>query len=137
MKKCAPHKRFKYISLGSAMADIALLLLIFFMVSTTTDLPKGADVELPSAKTAGVEQDCLFVTISRNRRIYFDNKPVGLAELGDSLAMRSCEKDRAVTITADRELDFATVAPLLSVLKKNGYLNLVFMSQPRKEAPGQ
>lgn len=118
------------------MADMALLLLIFFMASTTTDLPQGAEVDLPVAKTEGAEQDCLFLTIARNKNIYFDNKRVGLTELGDSLAMRTCAKDQVVTITADRQLDYATVSPLLAVLKKNGYLNVVFMSQPRKEAQG-
>ncbi|PKL37536.1 MAG: hypothetical protein CVV44_14400 [Spirochaetae bacterium HGW-Spirochaetae-1] len=125
-------KKLKFVSFGSAMADMAMLLLIFFMATTTTEPPKGVEVDLPVGKTAATEQDSLYVTISRSGEYFFDGKRMSLQQLGDALANRQGEKDRAVAITADRDLDYTIVSPVLEVLKAQDFLNIVFMAQPRK-----
>lgn len=125
--------RIKPISIGSAMADLALLLLIFFMATTTTEPPKGVDVELPKAETEGAEQESIFITISNKGKIYYDGVPVSLQKLYDSLESRSAEKDKVVSITADKSLPYEDIAKVLTVLQDKDFLNIVFMSQSRKE----
>jgi biopolymer transport protein ExbD len=120
------------ISIGSAMADMALLLLVFFMVSTSTEPPQGVEVELPKAKTQGAEQDCLYLTIGRGRELSLDGKPVTLSQLHDVLAMRQGEKDRVVSITADKHLNYEVVSQVLTMLQEQDFLNVVFMSEPRR-----
>ncbi len=126
--------RFKTISIGSAMADMALLLLVFFMASTSTEPPSGVSLELPRARTQGAEQESIYITISREGDLYIDGRKTTSSEdLHDSLAMRQSEKDRVVSITADKNLDYEIIAGVLSVLRSQDFLNIVFMSESRKE----
>ena len=113
------------------MADLAMLLLVFFMATTTTEPPKGVEVELPLAETSGAEQDSLYITVSQQGKIYFDGKLVTLQQLHDYLAMRQSEKDRVMSITADKDLDYGQISKVLEVLQEQEFLNIVFMSQPR------
>ena len=131
MHKGSFLRKLKIVSVGSAMADLAMLLLVFFMATTTTEPPKGVDVELPQAETQGAEQDSLYITISINGELYFDGKKVTIEELQDSLAMRQSEKDRIMSITADKNLNYETIAEVLKILQQQEFFNVVFMSQPR------
>ncbi len=123
-------KRLKPISFGAAMADMALLLLVFFMASTSTDPPKGVEVDLPKARTEGAEQDSVYVTISHKGELYYDGNPVTLQQLHDHLAMRQSESDRIISITAEKSLNYEVVAQVLNVLQEQNFLNVVFMSEP-------
>jgi biopolymer transport protein ExbD len=107
-----------------------MLLLIFFMASTTTEPPGGIEVELPASKTSSAEQDSVYITIAKNSRIYLNGGNVTLRELDDYLAMHQGEKDRSVSITADKNLNYTEVADVLSVLQGRDFLNVVFMSVP-------
>ena len=126
-------KKLKLLSLGSAMADMAMLLLVFFMATTTTEPPKGVEVDVPKAKTVGAEQDSLYISISKKGDLYFDGKPTDIDTLRDLLAMRGGEIDRPVAITADKSLDYAIIKNVLTALQEKEFLNIVFMSQPREE----
>ncbi|MDH5717907.1 MAG: biopolymer transporter ExbD [Spirochaetia bacterium] len=126
-------KKLKTASMGAAMADMALLLLVFFMASTTTEPPKGVEVELPKAQTEGAEQDSLYISISNKGEIYFDGSNISLSDLYDRLAMRQGEKDRIVAVTADKSLPYKTIADVLDVLKKRDFLNIVFMAEEQKK----
>jgi len=133
MKSRSFLNRLKPISFGSAMADLALLLLVFFMASTTTEPPKGVEVDLPKSITQGAEQDSVYITVSAQGDYYLDGKKMELTGINDHLAMRSSEKDSVVAVTADKDLEYSVVERLLAVLKEQDFLNLVFMSQPRKK----
>jgi biopolymer transport protein ExbD len=132
MKNNSFLKKLKPIAIGSSMADMAMLLLVFFMATTTTEPPKGVEVNLPSGYTKGAEQDSLYLTISKKGNIYLDGKQVSIEQLNDFLSMRQGEKDRTVSITADKDLNYVQVAQVLTVLQNQDFLNVVFMSEPRK-----
>lgn len=125
-------KKLRHISIGSAMADMALLLLVFFMAATSTEPPKGVSVELPRAVTVGAEQESLYITISREGDLYFDGKKTTVEDFQDNLAMRQSEKDKVVSITADKNLEYRVVGNVLKVLREQDFLNIVFMSETRK-----
>ncbi len=127
-------KKLKPITIGSSMADMAMLLLVFFMATTTTEPPKGVEVELPSAYTRGAEQDSLYITISKAGRIYLDGRQVNMEQLNDYLAMRQSERDRSVSITADKNLNYKQVSGVLTTLQEQDFLNIVFMSEPKNGA---
>jgi len=126
-------QKLKPVAIGSAMADLALLLLIFFMATTTTEPPKGVDVDLPQSVTKGAEQDNIYITVSRTGEYYFEGNRVSIQQLNDSLAMRQTEKDRVVAITADKNLNYSVINELIEVLRDQDFLNVLFMSQPRRE----
>ena len=54
-------------------------------------------------------------------------------EINNDLALRQSEKDKVVAIIADKNLNYSMVAELLLVLQDQDFLNVIFMSQPRKE----
>ncbi len=133
MQKNSFLKKLKPISFGAAMADMALLLLVFFMATTSTDRPKVVEVSLPIAQTEGAEQDSLYITISKNGDLYFDDSPVTIQELRYNLEMRQGEKDRIISITADKSLDYEVVAQVLLLLQEQDFLNVVFMSESKED----
>ncbi len=126
-------KKLKPVAIGSAMADMALLLLVFFMASTTTEPPKGVEVALPVAVTQGAEQDSIYITIASDSNIYYEGSSVSPDALNDYLAMRKSEKDRVVALTADKNLDYRVVREVLEILQQQNFLNVVFMSEQAKE----
>ena len=135
MKNRSTLKLIKQTSLGASMADMAMLLLVFFMSTTTTEPPKGAEVQLPKAMVQGAEQDTLYITIAANGSLWLDSQEISLEQLHDSLAMRQGEKDRVVSVTADKNLPYREVAKVLNVLQEREFLNIVFMSESN-QAPG-
>lgn len=124
--------RLKPVAIGSAMADLALLLLVFFMASTTTEPPRGVEVNLPKAETQAAEQESIYITLSKQGNLYVDSKQATLEEFSDILAMRQGEKDKIVSITADKDLEYRVVANVLDTLRSQDFLNIVFMSETRK-----
>ncbi len=124
-------ERIKPVAIGSAMADIALLLIVFFM-ATISEPPKGDVVELPVAETQSADLDCFYLTLGKSGNIYFENQKVTLQELYDSLAMRVAERDKVVAFSADRDMNYKEVAIILTVLQELEFLNVVFMSQPKE-----
>jgi len=134
MKEKSFLRKMKPISIGASMADLAMLLLIFFMTATSTEPPQGAEVELPKSKTEGAEQDSLYVTLSKDNRLYFDGRVVSNDEFQDLLQIRKSERDRVVAVTADKNLRYEDVSRLLKVLQRNDFLNVVFMSESKEGA---
>jgi len=132
MKGKSLLSKLRPIAVGTSMADMALLLLVFFMATTTTEPPKGVEVNMPKAMTSGAEQDNLYITVSAKGNIYFEGHAISLSELNDSLANRQREKDKTVAITADKNLNYSAVSEVLSTLQDQDFLNIVFMSEPRK-----
>lgn len=125
-------KKLKGFSTGAAMADLAMLLLVFFMATTTTEPPKGVEVELPKAKTEGAEQDSIYISISNKGDIWYEGAMVTPEELSDKLAMRRADTDRAVAVTADKNLEYSIVKATLDVLKQQEFYNVVFMSESKE-----
>ena len=124
--------RLKPVTIGASVADLALLLLVFFMASTTTEPPRGVEVELPRGETQAAEQESIYVTLSKQGGLYVDSKEMTLEDFSDLLAMRKGEKDKIVSITADRNLDYRIIADVLDTLRGQDFLNIVFMSESRK-----
>lgn len=123
-------KKIQFISIGSAMADMALLLLIFFMASTSSEPPQGVSVDIPRGYTESADQDSFYLTVSKNGELYLDGQKMTKEELVSELTMRQGERDRTVSITADREMPYKEIKELLYLLQKEDFLNVVFMAEP-------
>jgi biopolymer transport protein ExbD len=110
-----------------------MLLLVFFMATTSTEPPKSVEIDLPKGRTESAEQDTLYITISKSNQVYFDGRLSSIEDIRDQLALREGEKDRPVSITADKNLNYSSVASILGVLREYDFLNILFMSQPKDE----
>ena len=123
--------KMKPFTLGASAADMAMLLLIFFMISTSTEPPKTVPVDLPVGRTEGAEQATLNISISSDGAVYLDGTRTTVAALRDQLALRHGERELPVTITADRNLKYGIISKVLGAAKELGFLNIYFMAQPR------
>ena len=93
----------------------------------------GLVTDDPPQHFKGAEQDNIYITVSRKGEYYFEGSRVSLQQLNDSLAMRQTEKDRVVAITADKNLNYSVINELIELLRDQDFLNVLFMSQPRRE----
>jgi biopolymer transport protein ExbD len=70
---------------ASSMADIAFLLLVFFLVTTTIDIEKGISVKLPPFEPAPLvrqhERNVLSVKVNFEGELLVDGKPGAVTDL--------------------------------------------------------
>ena len=64
--------------------DVVLVLLIIFMI-TAPILQSGIDVDVPKTKTVKeLTQARMVVTLDRGQRVYLNDKPINIHELGQA-----------------------------------------------------
>ena len=131
VKKEIKKMKVKSVSVGAAMADMAMLLLIFFMTTTTTEPPQGVELDPPAGIVKSAEQESLYITVSKFGRYYCDGEPVTLERIKDILALRSYEKETPVSITADKNLEYKIISKLLKTLQEGDFLNVTFMAEEK------
>ena len=113
----------------AAMADMAFLLIVFFMASTSIDPQKKLNVNLPKVVSEEANKDNLAISITKENKLFFEGKYLNLNELEGSLKLRKKEKNKTVLINADKALTYNDMAEVLTVLKRAEFLNLVFLSK--------
>lgn len=111
-----------------SMADIAFLLIIFFMVSTTFVKESGLELTLPGAESADEleKPEEILVSVGRDRTIRVNAEPATLENLprvlGQKLAQR---RNKVVTVRADEGIEYGFVVSVMDVPKSLGaQLNL-------------
>jgi biopolymer transport protein TolR len=114
--------------------DVMLVLLIIFMI-TAPILQSGIEVDVPKTKTVKelVEQR-MVITIDRSQRVYLNDKPVNIHELGQQvLAQVRDPKHQAVYLRADETVPFGSWATVVDALRQAGIQNISVVTQPLSE----
>jgi len=104
----------------ASMADIAMLLLIFFMSTSIIRSREGTAVRLPGATTGERirAEDAIRVSIAPGGRVAFNDAAVPLESVGPLLAQKFSKRpDLIVTLYADARTPYALVASVLDQLK--------------------
>jgi biopolymer transport protein ExbD len=120
--------------------DIALVLLIIFMVMTPFLIRSQIRVNLPEASAGETQADkqALHVQVDRDGRIIIDGNDVPMA--GVESALRRLLRDPArqpVVVEADRDVPFQHVVDVLDAGKKIGAARLgVCVRQTSEAQPG-
>ncbi|MEM1271877.1 MAG: biopolymer transporter ExbD [Bacteroidota bacterium] len=99
----------------AGLADIILLLLIFFILTSSFVTQFGIQVTLPQAQASGVtDNGFVSVTITKEGTFYVQQELVGQDQLLD--AVRSARENRtAVLLRADAEATVAQFAQVANV----------------------
>lgn len=114
----------------SSMADIAFLLLIFFMVTSVLKVDSDVPLVLPDAKGSELSDDKVNISIGSDRHYYFNNEALVLpAILARVQAELSVKPDQKVLIHAHDQLEFELVHLLLDGLKQIGAKNIAFVTK--------
>ena len=117
----------------SSMADIAFLLLVFFMVTSVLDSDPDVQVALP--EVPGGEQlnkkiANIYLSADDKRSIYYNTMRMSLPEaINNVRAKLATNPDLKVLIHADKELTYSEVDAVFEFLKEAGALKVSLVTQ--------
>ena len=115
------------------MINVVFLLLIFFMLTSTTSL-QVKKVELPTAKTAEKNsKQFLTVTIDKNGSLELDGKAITMEALPVHLEKKVAEKKNAViSIHADKVIEFELFGRVIELAKQAGAADFMLATENDK-----
>lgn len=127
----------------ASMADIAFLLIIFFML-TTSFSPERTSVSLPESEIrTEVSKDAAIVAISSQGEISFTDgdQPaftlVNIAELGQYVkALVAAIPRKEFLIKADRDVRYQLVDGVLEQLRTNGARRIGLLTERKPKESG-
>ena len=117
----------------SSMADIAFLLLIFFMTTTIFKMEDGLPVTLPRAETSAKQQreKISRIWIDAAGNISINDKLVAVENIENIIITLMQEKpDMIVAFNADDRAPYGTVSDVMEELKKANAIRVSFTSDP-------
>ena len=117
------------------LVDVMLVLLVIFMV-TAPIIQQGVQVNLPQAKAGAIPgtEELLVVTIAKNGKVYLNDNPLTLAELGDKLrAIRRLQADKQVYLRADQDVRYGLVMKAVAEIKQAGIERLGMVTRPSSD----
>jgi|TARA_B100001250_G_scaffold377729_1_gene367038 biopolymer transport protein ExbD len=96
----AKNRRFKGGEIPtSSMADIAFLLLIFFLVTTTIDTDKGLGIVLPPPGDIEIEirkENILNCLINSQGKVLLDEEPINVAQIHRVVGQKMRQNDKLI-----------------------------------------
>jgi biopolymer transport protein ExbD/biopolymer transport protein TolR len=116
--------------------DVVLVLLIIFMI-TAPILQSGIEVDVPKTKTVKeLTEVRMVVTIDRGQRVYLNDKPVNIHDIGQQVVSQSHDPQRqAVYVRCDETVPFGSWATVVDALRQAGIQNISVVTQPLSERP--
>jgi len=121
------------------MADIMLVLLIIFMI-TTPLLQEGITVNLPNAKNPledkdATSNDAIVIALNRDGRLFLKKQMITEADLYEYLTQRysSGEINRTVFLRADETLDYGRVVQIVDGCRQAGVDRIGLMAEKEKD----
>ena len=117
------------------LVDVMLVLLVIFMV-TAPIIQQGVQVNLPQAKAGAIPgtEELLVVTVAKNGKIYLNDNPMTLGELGEKLrAIRKLKADKQVYLRADQDVRYGVVMKTIAEIKQAGIERLGMVTRPSSE----
>jgi biopolymer transport protein ExbD len=113
--------------------DIALVLLIIFMISTPALVYKGMKVSLPKVKNSvDINHVTLRITMDETGKLLLDDKPVTVDQLAQIYKNLNEQKaDVDAVIAADRKVQHGDVLNVVDALRTIGVEQVGFGVMPK------
>ena len=123
---------------SSSMADIAFLLLIFFMVTTTFRAEQPRDVTMPEAmaqeKIPEKRKDIQNLFIERGGAVYINDRNVPVPQISDVIAPIRLDRARlVVSIRGDVDAPYSLVNDVQEELRDAGAVRVNFTTNLERE----
>jgi biopolymer transport protein ExbD len=113
------------------LTDIFLVLLIVFMVTSTTLAQAGLNVNLPRSQTAAGHVQGVTITATADGALYANERRTTMAELGGALREAFAGgRERVVTIRGDERVVLQTLVQLMDVARKAGAEKIGVATRP-------
>jgi biopolymer transport protein ExbD len=105
-----------------SLSDIVLLLLIYFLLTSTYVMQPGIKVRLPKAASGVMEkEDKIYISITKSEQIFLYDQQVALADLSARLRpLLQKAPDKTVVIRADKDLALESAIRVLDIAKLAG-----------------
>ena len=109
------------------MINVVFLLLIFFMLTSTTPTKQKTKIDLPKVKTAEKNsKQFLVMTIDKNGSMQLDGKAVTFEVLPAHLEKKISEKKNTViSIHADKIIEFELFGKVIELAKQAGAVDFM------------
>jgi biopolymer transport protein ExbD len=132
MKITRRRKQQSVISLPS-MADIAFLLLVFFIVTSMLEMEREIPVSIPDSRVSVRETEKYFnLWIDGRGMMYLNGEKTSHGELATYARSRVTGRpDLRALIRADKELPYEYVNAAMEAMKEAGVYNIVLVSKKR------
>lgn len=120
---------------SSSLADIAFLLLIFFMVTTVFQADRDRPITWPAAEAAQKidekQKNILNIWMERNGTVYMNDQPYQMEQVSNIVAPLYAGSDRAlvISIRGDREVPYRFMDQLQKELVAAGVVRVVFAAE--------
>jgi biopolymer transport protein ExbD len=106
------------------LIDVLLLIIIFFMITTTFKLTPGISLDLPSSTTAqNVKSSVLRIVAVSDNEIYVDKTRVDIAGLPALIKQRAGSGDSSglkAVVEGDRGASYQLMVSVLDALRRGG-----------------
>lgn len=127
---------------SSSLADMAFLLLIFFMVTTTFPKEKKQEAVFPDAeatqKLEDARRDILHVYILENGTIFINDQNIAMPDVSNVVAPLYAENTALVVqLRADREVSYSTIDQILTELQQAGAVRVSFYTNLEQRFTGE
>jgi biopolymer transport protein ExbD len=120
---------------SSSLADIAFLLLIFFMVTTVFQADRDRPITWPEAEAAEKidekQKNILNIWMERDGSVFINDQPYPMADVSQVIAPLYAASERALVISVrgDRDVPYRFVDLLQQELVAAGVVRVVFAAQ--------
>jgi len=114
-----------------SLTDIVLLLLIFFLLSSTFIVQPGIKVKLPKAASGQQDDsDKIYLTVTKSEQVFLNQEKVGRDQLGAKLRQLLAENpERVVVIRADKDLSLEATIRVIDQAKLAGAERFVIATE--------
>lgn len=114
------------------LIDVIFTMLIFFMVATTFNNYSQLGLTLPETevkeKTEKDQKQKIEILLNKDKQYFLKiddkMKQIDIKNLDSELAFLKEDKERNVTLTADKDLEYGLIIDLMGKLKKMGIKNV-------------
>lgn len=120
---------------SSSLADIAFLLLIFFMVTTVFQADRDRPIEWPEAEAAEKidekQKNILNIWMEGDGMVYINDQPYPMEDVSAVVAPLYADSERAlvISIRGDRDVPYLYMDLLQKELVAAGVVRVVFAAQ--------
>lgn len=118
--------------------DIALVLLIIFMVTAKYIVSQQIPVDLPQASTSqsAAEVRLASIAIDREQRLFLDGQPITEVAMRSELQRRwEADHEIRAVIAADRNVIHGRVTEVIDLVRQAGVSHFAIQTEPPTEAP--
>ena len=119
----------------SSLTDIVLLLLVFFLLTSSFIITEGINVTLPEAEnTTATEQEQLIIALLNDGRIYLNNEEVAAQDFRTALRERlTAPEKQVIVLSSDADVPLQRAVFVMDEAKGLGATRF-FISTTQKEA---